>query len=510
MPKTNATRSAGSAPLQFGKYWLDAELAVGGMARLLRARLRGPGGFEKKLVVKQILPELAQDPSFVELLVREANTLVQMSHPNIVTVYELGVVDGVYFLAMELVEGATVAELLRDGPLDEGLCAHIGAQVCEALRYAHERFDLVHRDVTPRNIIVDAGGHVRLLDFGIAAPLSLTGQGERFGSPGYMSPEQARGEALSARSDLFSLGVVLHEALTGERPVPAEDARASSLGEFAELPALISAMIADDPARRPSSAGEVAGALRTWLARTHPQGVAAALGERAERARQRAAETSLRAPSAITSEPGSAPGMAGVTRSIARSDQLTQLLDGATERLPSAAARPHKIRRRRHALAAALLLAAAIVALGVARSAWNPPRSRSVAPPSAPHRVGPLAPASTSQAAPREEQGAGSSVPAASVPVAPAAAASTPAATAGAKRAYLSINALPWAELRLDDRPLGTTPKRGVPVPPGAHVLWLSCPALGRQARVPLQLTGGTRYRVVVDLQVSPPSIAIQ
>src|SRR5215468_10044736 len=96
-------------PIQFGKYWLDAELASGGMSRVLRARLRGPGGFEKKLVVKQILPRLAQDPSFIELFVREANTLVQMSHPNIVPVYELGVVDGVYFLAMELVDGATVA-----------------------------------------------------------------------------------------------------------------------------------------------------------------------------------------------------------------------------------------------------------------------------------------------------------------------------------------------------------------------------------------------------------------
>src|SRR6185436_10683264 len=111
----------GSAPVSFGKYLLDAELAQGGMARVFEARLRGPGGFEKKLVVKQILPQLAQDPSFVELFVQEANTLVQMSHPNVVPIYELGVVDGVYFLAMERVHGATVAELLRDGPLPQAL-----------------------------------------------------------------------------------------------------------------------------------------------------------------------------------------------------------------------------------------------------------------------------------------------------------------------------------------------------------------------------------------------------
>ena len=107
MAPAKQTSSEAQALQPFGKYLLDAELAQGGMARVFRARLRGPGGFEKRLVVKQILPELAQDPRFVELFVREANTLVQMSHPNVVPVYELGVVDGVYFLAMELVEGAT-------------------------------------------------------------------------------------------------------------------------------------------------------------------------------------------------------------------------------------------------------------------------------------------------------------------------------------------------------------------------------------------------------------------
>ncbi|MFI5309491.1 MAG: serine/threonine-protein kinase, partial [Polyangiales bacterium] len=157
MEQNAQSPAASGFPRRFGNYWLDAQLAEGGMSRVMLARLRGPGGFEKKLVVKQILPQLASDPGFVELFVREANTLVRMSHPNIVPVYELGVIDGVYFLAMERVEGATVAELLADGPLGEAMCAHVGAQVCEALRYAHERFGLVHRDVTPRNVIIDAG-----------------------------------------------------------------------------------------------------------------------------------------------------------------------------------------------------------------------------------------------------------------------------------------------------------------------------------------------------------------
>jgi hypothetical protein len=209
----------------------------------------------------------------------------------------------------------------------------------------------------------------------------------------------------------------------------------------------------------------------------------------------------LPAPSAVT--------MGGVTRSLARSAQLTQLLDSATERLPSVAARPHPTRWHTRALGAALLLAAAIVALGVARSWWSRPPSFDNAPASAPRGAAPLARARASQPIPSEGS-AGSSLPAASVPVVPAAAADAPPATLQPRRAYLSINALPWAELRLDDRPLGTTPKRGLPVRPGAHVLSFSCPALGRQTRVPLQLVAGTRYRVVVDLQVSPPSIAIQ
>src|SRR4051794_1825348 len=114
-PMGDSPQSLDAAPTPFGKYLLDREIARGGMSRVYRARLRGPGGFEKTLVVKQILPELARDPSFIELFVKEANTLVQMSHPSLVPVYELGVVDGVYFLAMEWIEGATILEILREG-----------------------------------------------------------------------------------------------------------------------------------------------------------------------------------------------------------------------------------------------------------------------------------------------------------------------------------------------------------------------------------------------------------
>ena len=210
-------------PRSFGKYLLEREIARGGMARVHLATLRGLGGFEKRLVVKEILPELARDPRFVAMFVEEAKVLVALSHPNIVPVYELGIVDGTYFLAMEHVEGATLAELVERGALSAGEAARIGAQIADALAYAHERFGIVHRDVSPRNVMVDVAGHARLLDFGIAARAELDDDDALYGTPGFLSPEQARAERLTAASDLFSLGCVLHFALTRASPFGASE-----------------------------------------------------------------------------------------------------------------------------------------------------------------------------------------------------------------------------------------------------------------------------------------------
>jgi serine/threonine-protein kinase len=512
---------AGDPPVRFGNYWLDAELAQGGMSRLVRARLRGPGGFEKKLVVKQILPQLASDPGFIELFVREANTLVQMSHPNIVPVYELGVIDGVYFLSMELVEGATVAELLRDGPLPEALCAHLGAQVCEALRYAHERFDLVHRDVTPRNVIIDADGHVRLLDFGIAAPLAHTGSGELFGSPGYMSPEQVCGATLSGQSDLFSLGTVLYEALTGRRaiegatqsaaePMPQPRLQADA-GVSAELAALVNALLALDPAQRPASAAEAGARFRAWLAQAHPEGVAAELGRRAERARTRGARASDRPPPPIDTEPHRTPR---VTRSIATSRSFVEIMAAGTERLQRAGASPAPIEPRsgRRALLGTSVLALLVLALGLA-IARTPRTDGRIA-----RQTGATTLAATQErppmpARPDPADTHAPNPPAASVAdLEPAARSTTETheVAAAAPRAHVSVNALPWAEVRVDGRLLGTTPKRGLALAPGAHLLQLDCPPLGRSARIPLKLAPATDQQIVVDLQTESPKVTIR
>src|SRR4051812_43994214 len=194
------------------------------MARVVLATLRGAGGFEKRLVVKQIRDELSHDSQFVRRFVEEAKTTVALSHPNIVPVYELGVEQGTYFLAMELVEGLSLDQLLRHEAKggdrnrlfpEEG--AYIGVEVCRALDYAHRRMKVVHRDITPRNVMIDEEGQIKLIDFGIAAPALVAGQ-EILGSPGHMAPEQLDGSELGPPTDIFAVAVLLMEAWTGSAP----------------------------------------------------------------------------------------------------------------------------------------------------------------------------------------------------------------------------------------------------------------------------------------------------
>src|SRR5277367_6841135 len=204
-------------PQVFGKYILERELGRGGMARILLATLRGAGGFEKKLVVKQIRDELLVDSEFVRRFVEEAKTTVALSHPNIVPVYELGVEQGTYFLAMELVVGVSISELLEGPVLSPEEGAYVGVEVCRALDYAHRRMQVVHRDITPRNVMVDEEGQVKLIDFGIAARASVAGH-DVFGTPGHMPPEQLRREAISPATDIFAVAVLLMELWGGEPP----------------------------------------------------------------------------------------------------------------------------------------------------------------------------------------------------------------------------------------------------------------------------------------------------
>jgi eukaryotic-like serine/threonine-protein kinase len=294
-------------PQVFGKYVLERELSRGGMARVILATLRGAGGFEKRLVVKQIRDELAFDQQFIRRFVEEAKTTVALSHPNIVPVYELGVEQGTYFLAMELVEGVSIAELLRERNADgsrhvlspeEG--AYVGVEVCRALDYAHRRMKVVHRDITPRNVMIDEEGQIKLIDFGIAAPALVSGH-EILGSPGHMAPEQVDGGELGPPTDIFAIAVLLMEAWTGSAPfrraTPEECAaavrephpRPSDFDpRLLPLDAAIGRAMKVDARERQQEASDLARALRSFLQGVDVADIARALGDRVRDLREAA------------------------------------------------------------------------------------------------------------------------------------------------------------------------------------------------------------------------------
>jgi serine/threonine protein kinase len=220
------------AGTRLGKYEIVSRLAVGGMAEIFLARAVGLPGFQKMVVIKRILPQLANKPDFVEMFLDEARIAAVLQHPNVVQTYDIGVVGGNYFIAMEYLHGEELRSIMRKlhlatrrFPLDQAL--NIMVALAAGLHYAHERigFDgnplnIVHRDVTPRNVIVTYEGNVKLLDFGIARAANRSSEtrfGTLKGKIPYMSPEQCRGEALDRRTDVFSLGIMLYEITLGRR-----------------------------------------------------------------------------------------------------------------------------------------------------------------------------------------------------------------------------------------------------------------------------------------------------
>ena len=200
------------------------------MGEIYLARVQGTAGFEKTVIIKTILPHLADEDEFVERFLDEGRTLVNLSHGNIVPVFDMDEVDGEYFIAMDYVPGRDLKDVLerRDEPLPPDLAAYIISQVCDGLAYAHRQTDeqgdslgIVHRDVSPSNVLLSTDGEVKLIDFGIARAAvrsSETVTGRIQGKCCYMSPEQATGKSVDHRSDIFSAGVVLYELLTAERP----------------------------------------------------------------------------------------------------------------------------------------------------------------------------------------------------------------------------------------------------------------------------------------------------
>jgi serine/threonine protein kinase len=293
----SGSRVNGSSTSQFGKYVLQRKLAEGGMAEVFLAKQTGMEGFEKLVVVKRILPQLCSDDSFVKMFLNEARVAARLNHPNVVQIFDLGKLGDQYFIAMEYVHGEDLRAVIREAtdadkrpPL--GLACRIIADTLASLHYAHTRvgadgkpLGLVHRDVSPQNVLVTYEGSVKLVDFGIAKATravnaAQTQAGLLKGKYAYMSPEQARGQPVDARADVFCAGILLWELATWQRlfkrptemstlmAVAEEPIRAPRTVEPSippELDRLIMKALARNPDDRFASAQELRAALETLI-----------------------------------------------------------------------------------------------------------------------------------------------------------------------------------------------------------------------------------------------------
>jgi serine/threonine protein kinase len=226
------TTSLKRQPIPFGKYLLLDRINIGGMAEVWRGKQVGASGFERLVAIKRILPNIAEDEEFITMFIDEAKITVQLTHANIAQVYELGHVQNSYFIAMEYIAGKDMRAIFdrcrkKSEPAPVPLTCYAVSKLCEGLDYAHRKKDgmgrdmnIVHRDVSPQNILISYEGEVKVIDFGIAkaaGKATKTQAGILKGKFAYMSPEQIRGLPLDRRSDVFAIGVCLYELLTGER-----------------------------------------------------------------------------------------------------------------------------------------------------------------------------------------------------------------------------------------------------------------------------------------------------
>jgi eukaryotic-like serine/threonine-protein kinase len=280
-----------------GRYRIMLRVATGGMAEIFLGCRTGEGGFEKLAAVKRILPHLTTDETFVEMFMDEARITATLSHGNIAQIFEFGRAGRSYFIAMEYVPGLSLRAIMglskkRQQPAPPGLAAYVLTQVCAALAYAHERSDpygkplgIIHRDISPSNVLLSFSGEVKLIDFGIAKAArrtSKTAAGELKGKYAYMSPEQAGGEEADRRSDIFSAGVLLYELLSNENPFRAHnDLETLAKVRLAQVPLPTSTLRGSeimlyeiatramhrDPAKRFDSAGEMQEALERYCSK---------------------------------------------------------------------------------------------------------------------------------------------------------------------------------------------------------------------------------------------------
>jgi serine/threonine protein kinase len=384
-----------------GRYELLIPVAAGGMAMVWAARLKGTRGFQKIVAVKTMLPRLSEDNQFEQMFLDEASLASQIRHPHIVEILDLGEQDGVLFLVMEWIDGVPLNQIMKAGKTMGGvplpIAVRIVMQACAGLHAAHELKDgksqlvgLVHRDVSPQNLLVTYDGVTKVVDFGVAKATAIgggaTGAGQIKGKVGYMAPEQIEGDSIDRRVDIFAMGIVLYALTTGKHPFRRESDAATMYNICSPQPALaprkfipdypealenvLMKALAKNPAERYSTANEMLKELDHALPASErantDQDVAVfvrkLVGERLEERRSTLADALVRADqSAIQRIPDVPMNPSSISVTAAEPSALTR------------PATPQFYRRRRmyYALGGLVLVAAA--GAGLAILSGNPP-----------------------------------------------------------------------------------------------------------------------------------------
>lgn len=440
----------------FGEYRLLRRLGAGGMAEVFLAKREGPGGFEKQLVIKRVLPHLSKSERFTSMFLKEARLAALVDHPNLVHVSSFGEIDGEYYLAMEYVDGLTLVDLLaRTGTPTPGVCCRIAVDLLAALEAIHEA-KLVHRDVSPKNLMLTRAGAVKLLDFGIA----ITAEDEglvTMGTRRYMAPEQMLGEPVDHRADLFAVGVVLYELFVGRPPYDGLPQRLPEQPESIPDPvwAVIRQALAILPDGRPTNARAMQRPLEVYLAERGLEGTRGHLADlvgavSTTRARPRSVLSRLTRLTGMTGDDGAEPGP-----------------------------RP---------LGVALLFAlGAAIAAATTVLLW--PDDPPPAPPPAVAAEPPAQPPPTPVAAT-------TTTAVAEAPVERTTRTPKKRRKRARRPGKLTIDTTPWTVVYLGDRKLGMTPLQGVKLPAGKHRLRLANPKTGLSKSIVVTIRPGRVTRV--------------
>ncbi|MGJ8633694.1 MAG: serine/threonine protein kinase, partial [Luteolibacter sp.] len=248
---------------KFPQFEITECLGQGGMGVVYKARQKS---LNRWVAIKTLAPERLENDHFAERFSREAQTLALLSHPNIVTVHDYGETDGLFYIVMEYVDGVNLRDLLHDGKMDSAQALSIVPPICEALQYAHDK-GIVHRDIKPENLLIDREGRVKIADFGIASLVGDTN--EKSGTPPYMAPEQGSHEDVDHRADIYALGVVLYEMLTGERPATPLNLPSQKVQLDIRIDDIVLRAINKEPERRYRTAEEFRTVVENISVQTH-------------------------------------------------------------------------------------------------------------------------------------------------------------------------------------------------------------------------------------------------